>query len=420
MHTAPLPEKMRPQSFQDLVGQEKIWGPGRPLQCLAENDAFTSLILWGPPGTGKTSLALMIAASNQREMVPMSAVRDGVKNIREQIQRSTIRVNHGEQSLLIFMDEIHRLNKAQQDVLLPALEQGTIKFIGATTENPSFEVNHAIISRSMVFPLNRLEEDALKKIIKRSMEDEHSPHHKRQIDQDVTAALIQAADGDGRRVLNLLDSILSSVNDELVTLESARPFLQGILRNYDKKADNHYDIVSALIKSIRASQADAACYYLARMIDGGEDPMFIARRLVIAASEDIGNANPTGLLMAQAGLQAVHQIGLPEARIILSQVATYLAASPKSNRSYLAINQALQDVERTGSLEVPLHLRNAPTKLMKSMGYGDGYIYAHDNPKGAAEQEYLPQKLKGRKYYEPSEIGTEKVLKQNLDRYQNP
>ena len=413
----PLPEQVRPQNFDQVIGQEQIWAPGKPLRAVVEADSYSSLILWGPPGTGKTSLAHIIGLHAGRELVVMSAVQHGVKQIREQISRSEIRRNHGERALLIFMDEIHRLSKSQQDVLLPALEKGSIKFIGATTENPSFEVNHAILSRSLVFALSRLSETALIEILNNSLSDQGSPHCGRKVQEDVLKSLARASDGDARKALNLLHAILSSVpSDNEVSLESAKPFIGDILQNYDKNADQHYDIVSALIKSIRASKVDAAVYYLARMIDGGEDPMYIARRLLIAASEDIGNANPTALLIANNGLNAVHQIGYPEARIILSQVTTYLAASPKSNRSYLAINQALDDVRKTGSLEVPLHLRNAPTKLMKDMGYGQNYIYAHDNPNAASQQEYLPDELKNRRYYKPLEIGTERQLKENLSR----
>lgn len=413
----PLPEQVRPKEFQDVIGQDHIWSPGKPLRAVVEADSYSSLILWGPPGTGKTSLAHIIGEHSGRELVIMSAVQHGVKQIREQINRSEIRRNHGEKSLLVFMDEIHRLSKSQQDVLLPALEKGSIKFIGATTENPSFEVNHAILSRSLVFPLERLNPRSIQNIIAQALAKENSPHRGRLIADEVIQSLANAADGDARKALNLLHAILSSLpHDKEVNLESAKPFIGQIIQNYDKNADHHYDIVSALIKSIRASQVDAAVYYLARMIDGGEDPMYIARRLVIAASEDVGNANPTALLVANNGLNAVHQIGYPEARIILSQVTTYLAASPKSNRSYLAINEALADVKRTGSLEVPLHLRNAPTKLMKDMGYGQNYIYAHDNPKGASRLDYLPGELRHKSYYNPTDMGTERQLKENLRR----
>ncbi|SME96137.1 replication-associated recombination protein A [Pseudobacteriovorax antillogorgiicola] len=412
----PLPEQIRPLEFHQLLGQEHIWASGKPLRSLVESDSFSSLILWGPPGTGKTTLACLIGRHSNRELVLMSATEHGVKAIREQLHRSEIRRNHGERSLLLFMDEIHRLSKSQQDVLLPALEKGTIKFIGATTENPSFEVNQAILSRSMVFALQRLSEEALQNIIRRAMDEPSSPHQGRCLDQDVIEALARSADGDGRQALNLVQAILSAVPPgSSVSLEQAKPYLGQILQKYDKNSDQHYDTISAFIKSIRASQVDAAVYYLARMIEAGEDPMFIARRLVIAASEDVGNANPTALLMATSGLQAVHQIGYPEARIILSQVTTYLASSPKSNRSYLAIGSAQEDARR-GSLPIPLHLRNAPSKLMKEFGYGKGYIYAHDHPQAASELDYLPPELRHKSYYNPLDVGTERQLKENLKR----
>lgn len=412
----PLAEQLRPQNLDEFVGQEHLCAADRPLRKLIDSDRFSSVILWGPPGCGKTTLAHLIGHAVKRELVQMSAVEHGVKDIRQQINRSVIRTNHGEAALLVFMDEIHRLNKAQQDILLPALEKGQIKFIGATTENPSFEVNPAILSRSLVFGLQRLENSALIRLLNQALQklDSSGVAHA-ELSQEAIDLLAQAADGDGRAALNLLQAALAATApDERLDADRLRELSGSILRKFDKSGDQHYDIISAFIKSIRASDPDAAIYYLARMIDGGEDPMFIARRLVIAASEDIGNANPTALLLATSCMEAVHRTGYPECRIMLAQATTYLAASPKSNRSYLAIDAALDDVRKLGSLPVPLHLRNAPTRLMKEFGYGKGYTYAHDNPRKAAATCNLPNALRHRRYYEPTDIGTERQLKQNL------
>ena len=421
--TAPLAERMRPVAFADLVGQETIWSPGSALWRLVETDRFHGLLLWGPPGVGKTSLAAIIGRATRRPLVTLSAVTHGVKDIRAAIADSEARIEGGQPASLVFMDEIHRLSRNQQDALLPALESGRIRFIGATTENPSFEVNAAVLSRVLVFRLGRLAPEALVAIVERALQrlPRVAPPP---FAADVLSALADAADGDGRRVLTLLEALLAVAPEpqpgagplglsELVTL--APEILRSLSLRYDKSGDQHFDTISAFIKSIRASQPDAAVYYLARMLAAGEDPMFVARRLVIAASEDIGNANPTALLVAHAGLGAVHQIGMPEARIILAQVTTYLAASPKSNRAYVAINAALADVEATGSLDIPLSLRNAPTALMKAMGHGDGYIYAHDDPTAAARMSYLPTELAGKRYYEPSEAGVEAQLRRNLE-----
>ena len=341
----PLAEKSRPMDYDDLIGQEAIWAPGRPLRKIVENDGYTSLILWGPPGCGKTSLANIIGKKCGREMVWMSAVEHGVKDIRSEINRSVIRKNHGDSSLLIFMDEIHRLNKAQQDVLLPALESGSIKFIGATTENPSFEVNKAILSRSLIFSLNKIPLYKLVDILKAALE-RWDIEAKPNFDKKALEAIARSCDGDARSSINLLEAIVKSMGHlENIQFDDIADFIPDIIQKYDKNADQHYDVISAFIKSIRASNPDGAVYYLARMLDAGEDPMFIARRILIAASEDIGNANPTALMIANNAMDAVHKLGMPEARIVLSQAVTYLAASPKSNRAYLAINEALSDVK---------------------------------------------------------------------------
>lgn len=413
---APLAERMRPREFADLVGQEAVWSERSALRRLVEADRYTSLLFWGPPGSGKTSLAQVIGLKSKRPVVMMSATVHGVKDIRVQIAKSEERLTLGSSELLVFMDEIHRLSKSQQDVLLPALEAGVIKFIGATTENPSFEVNSAILSRTLVFKFERLNEPALVRILKRALQEPAAALCRQDLDSKLLAAIARSADGDARRALNLLDAVAVSAPPEIspVSLESLAKVARELNLKYDKASDAHYDTISAFIKSIRASQPSAAVYYLARMLDAGEDPVFIARRLVIAASEDVGNANPTALLVATSAMKAVHLTGMPEARIMLAQATTYLAASPKSNRSYLAINAALADVQTTGSLEIPLHLRNAPTKLMREMGYGAGYIYAHDDEQAAQRLEYLPEALKGKVYYSPKEVGAEAQLRRNL------
>ncbi len=413
---------MRPRLADDLIGQDAVWAQGSALRSLVETDRYTALLFWGPPGTGKTSLAHVVGRAASRPVVVMSAVQHGVKDIRAEIQASADRLLLKEPASLLFMDEIHRLSKSQQDVLLPALEKGTIKFIGATTENPSFEVYSAILSRVLVFRFQSLNADALVKILKRALARPESALGRTDIGDDVLGAIARAADGDARRALGLLDAVAASAPRGVspVTIQSLADVARELNLRYDAKGDQHYDTISAFIKSIRASQPDAAVYYLARMLDGGEDPVFIARRLVIAASEDIGNANPTALLLASGAMQAVHQVGMPEARIILSQATTYLAASPKSNRAYVAINKALEAVQSSGSLDVPLHLRNAPTKLMKEFGHGKGYVYAHDDQRGAQSLEYLPKELAGLKFYEPLDVGVEAQLKKNLEHLKRP
>lgn len=413
----PLPERVRPALADELSGQESIWSESSTLRKLVASDRYTSLLFWGPPGTGKTSLARIIAGSGTREFSQMSAVMHGVKEIRSEIQRSEDLLSQGRPAVLIFMDEIHRLSKNQQDVLLPALEAGQIKFIGATTENPSFEVNNAILSRSLVFKFDKLSKLAMVEVLKRAIGHEHSHMTHKEFSEELLEIIVDAADGDVRKALNILDAAdatIGSTNGP-VSVQDARECKQFFSAYYDKQGESHFDTASALIKSIRASKPDAAVYYLARMLEGGEDPVFIARRIVIAASEDVGNANPTALLLATSAMQAVHMVGMPEARIILSQAVTYLAGSPKSNRAYLAIDEALADVKKTGMLEIPLNLRNAPTKLMKDMGYGQSYIYAHDDPQGASRQQYLPDQLRNRTYYRPLRVGAEAQLLKNLE-----
>lgn len=414
---SPLAERMRPRLFDELIGQERIWGKGAALRSMVEADKFNALLFWGPPGAGKTSLAHLIGRASKRPVVVMSAVQHGVKDIRARIAESEERIAQGQSASLLFMDEIHRLTKSQQDVLLPALELGSVRFIGATTENPSFEVNSAILSRTIVFKFERLDEAALMDVQARAIAAPESGLSRTDVADDVRRAIARAADGDARRALNLLDAVIAAAPKDRspISVDTLKDVAGSLNLHYDKQGDQHYDTISAYIKSIRASQPDAAVYYLARMLEAGEDPVFVARRLVIAASEDIGNANPTALLVATSAMQAVHMVGMPEARIMLSQATTYLAASPKSNRAYLAINKAMEDAQTYGSLEVPLHLRNAPTRLMKEMGHGKGYVYAHDDRKGAAGLTYLPEPLKGRRYYEPLDAGAEAQLKRNLE-----
>lgn len=415
-HT-PLAERSRPKNINDIAGHEAILAPGKPLRALIEKDRFTALLFWGPPGVGKTTLAHTIAAQTQRHVEFLSAVHASVKDLRRCFEQSKTRIDLDEPASLLFLDEVHRLSKSQQDVLLPALESGEIRFIGATTENPSFEVNRAVLSRCLVFRLEKLKTSDIESLLRRALE-KAGISEERFCTPDVFQRIAHSSQGDARRALNLLEALIAIFE----TQAESKPFDDETLdqlgdifpREYDKKNDAHYDTISAFIKSIRASDPNAAVYYLARMLDGGEDPMFIARRLLIVASEDIGNASPTALILASAASQAVHMVGMPEARIILSQATTYLASSPKSNRSYLAINTALEDVKQKGALEIPKHLRNAPTEFMKNQGYGRGYIYAHDNPKAANRMPNLPSEVSGKKYYEPSTSGAEKQIRDNL------
>lgn len=402
----PLASRYRPQAAEDIVGQQAVWAPGTPLWKLVHGDRFHALLLWGPPGTGKTSMARLFGQIVGRPVAELSAVEAGVKDIRDIINQSRKLVLQQGKSKILFLDEIHRLSRNQQDCLLPAVETGEIKLIGATTENPSFTVNNALLSRCLTISLGKLNQIDLMNLVQKVAFKE-----KRPIADDVAAALARAADGDARAVLQLLDSLLAVTEDrEILDLASITPLLHLIAKHYDRDGDFHYDLISAFIKCIRASDPDGALYYLARMLHGGEDPVFIGRRLVIAASEDIGNAHPTALVLAQGALAAVKEIGMPEARIILGQATTYLASSPKSNKSYVGINLALDLVKATGDLPVPLHLRNAPTRFMKDQGYGKGYIYPHDDPEKAKEVNNLPDEIQDKRFYKPSVHGSEKQI----------
>lgn len=407
---SPLAERMRPSKLTDLIGQEHLVGTNGVLKRAISTGQVPSMILWGPPGTGKTTIANIIANEVKMPFHTLSAISAGVKDVREVIQKAG-----GNRKSILFIDEIHRFNKAQQDALLGAVEKGTITLIGATTENPSFEVNSALISRSQVYTLNSLTKENLLTIVKKALAEDHDLK-KEKVELKETEALFNLSGGDARKLLNLLELIIQSddAKKKVITNEKATIAAQRKTVLYDKQGEMHYDVISAFIKSIRGSDPNAAVYYLARMIEGGEDVKFIARRLVILASEDIGNANPTALVLATNAFQAVNLIGYPEARIILSQCVTYLASSPKSNASYTAIKQAQSLVAKTGDLPIPMAIRNAPTKLMKNQGYGKGYQYAHDHELNFVNMEFLPDEIKTTKLYEPGQNPREEELRRFL------
>jgi putative ATPase len=405
----PLAERMRPSQLDQLVGQEHLTGPKGVIRKAVQTGNVPSMILWGPPGVGKTTIANIIANEVRKPFYTLSAVSAGVKDVREVIEKA----KHAPGSIL-FIDEIHRFNKSQQDALLGAVEKGTIILIGATTENPSFEVNSALLSRCQVYTLKALDTEKLKALVDQALIQD-AELSKRSIVIQEYEALINISGGDGRKLLNLIELVANAMPGDIVlTNDLVMDLAQKHIALYDKSGEQHYDIISAFIKSIRGSDPNAAVYYLARMVEGGEDVKFIARRMVILASEDIGNANPTALVMATNTFQAVNIIGYPEARIILAQCAVYLASSPKSNASYVAIENALQAVHRTGDLPVPLSIRNAPTKLMKNLDYGKGYQYSHDYENNFAFQEFLPQEIKDTKFYDPGNNPREEELRRYL------
>jgi putative ATPase len=406
---APLAERLRPESLDQLVGQKHLTGKGSILRTAIENGKIPSMILWGPPGTGKTTIANIIAHTLQSPFYTLSAISSGVKEVREVIEEAK-----QQKGVILFIDEIHRFNKGQQDALLGAVEKGIVTLIGATTENPSFEVNSALLSRCLVYVLKPLGKDELVELMRTALSKDQQLKA-RKIELKETEALINISGGDARKLLNLLELVTDAQAGPLViTDEVVMETAQQRIALYDKKGEQHYDIISAFIKSMRGSDPNAAVYWLARMIEGGEDVKFIARRMLILASEDIGNANPNALLLANATFDAVSKIGYPESRIILSQCAIYLASSAKSNASYEAINHALSAVKQAGDLSVPLHIRNAPTQLMKSMDYSKGYEYSHDYEKNFSPQEYLPDEIKGNTFYDPGKNAREEELRKHL------
>ena len=413
--TPPLAERMRPRSLAEFCGQEHLLGPGKSLRTMIEADRLPSMIFWGPPGCGKTTLAHIIAHETSSRFVFFSAIMAGVKEIREIFKDAETHAASGTRTIL-FVDEIHRFNKAQQDAFLPAVEKGLVTIIGATTENPSFEVIAPLLSRCRVLRLKQLEADELAALLQKTLLDFDKGLGSLQlaIADEALAFLAEAAQGDGRKALNTLEVAAGLALDGLISLEIAQEAMQQKALLYDKGGEEHYNVISAFIKSMRGSDPDASLYWLARMLEAGEDPLFILRRMIILASEDIGNADLRALQVAVSALQAFQMVGMPEGRIILGQAVTYLATAPKSNASYLGINEALSEVRKSGALVVPLHIRNAPTKLMKEMGYHQGYQYAHDFSGGYVQQEYLPEKLKGRKFYAPKGHGYEKNILERM------
>ncbi len=414
-NTKPLAERLRPQSFEEYVGQEHLVGKNAPLRKIIESGNLPSMILWGPPGVGKTTLVNVISHLTDRNFFSLSAVNSGVKEVREIIEKAKKNNLFSKANPILFIDEIHRFSKSQQDSLLGAVEDGTITLIGATTENPSFEVISPLLSRCQVYVLKHLEAQDLDRLVERALSEENGLQFIN-VKIEESEALYRFSGGDARKLYNLLDLLCNTGEDEiLINNKNVVEKLQENIAVYDKGGEQHYDIISAFIKSVRGSDPDAAVYWLARMLAGGEDVKFIARRLIILASEDVGLANPNALLIANTCFDAVNKIGMPEARIILSEATIYLATSPKSNSAYMAINKAEAIVKETGDLAVPLHLRNAPTKFMKSLDYGKGYKYTHSYENNFVEQDYLPEKLKSETIYEIGSNAKEESIRKFLD-----
>lgn len=414
--STPLPERMRPKSLDEYVGQEHLVGEGSILRNMVESGNISSFILWGPPGVGKTTLARIISAQLDRPFYALSAINSGVKDIREIIEKSRVGSIFQKKRPILFIDEIHRFSKSQQDALLGAVEDGTIVLIGATTENPSFEVISPLLSRCQTYVLKSLEKEHLDILIDRAIKEDPILSNKSIVINE-REALYRFSGGDARKLLNIIEIITSTEmqnGDIIIDNNIVTERLQENIARYDKSGEQHYDIISAFIKSIRGSDPNGALYWMARMLEGGEDPLFIARRMVILASEDIGLANPNAMLIAQACFDSCHKIGMPESRIILSQAAIYLATSAKSNSAYMAIDAAIEEVRRSGDLPVPLHLRNAPTKLMKGLDYGKNYKYAHSYPGNFTEQEFLPELIAQSIFYEPGENSKELEIRKRL------
>jgi putative ATPase len=413
---APLAERLRPHRIDEMVGQQHLLGEEGVLRRLIEQDQLTSAIFWGPPGTGKTTLARVIAQTTRCHFVAFSAVLQGVKDVREVVAKAQQERSYYGRRTLLFIDEIHRFNKAQQDALLPWVENGDITLIGATTENPSFEVNSALLSRSRVFVLEPLATEEIQQLLRRALSKEEGLGLQQlEIEDQAIEFLAEQAHGDARVALNTLEISANTASNKIIRHSDTAAAMQKAPLLYDKGAEEHYNVISAFIKSMRGSDPDAAIYWLARMIEAGEDPLFIARRMVIFASEDIGNADPRALQVAVSTQQAVHFIGMPEGRIPLAQAVTYLATAPKSNAAYVAVGEAQKEVRQSGALPVPLHLRNAPTGLMKDLDYGKDYQYAHNHTNSVITQEHLPKTISGTKFYRPKDSGYEKTIRERLD-----
>ncbi len=418
---SPLAHRMRPLCLDDFIGQEKVLGDGKPLRHWIETDQVPSIVLWGPPGCGKTTLAQIIAEKTNSTFISLSAVLSGVKDIKEAVETARHRHELHQKKTILFVDEIHRFNRSQQDALLPHVENGTVTLIGATTENPSFELNSALLSRARVVRLERLTSEALEVIIQNAIKDSsRGLGFSLRLSEEAVRWLAVSSEGDARRALGALEHASAYFKDKSkeISAEELQSALESALGRqpipYDHAGEEHYNVISAFIKSIRSSDPHAGLYYLARMLEGGEDPLFIARRLVVLASEDVGNADPRALQVAMSVKDAVDFIGMPEARINLAQAVTYLASAPKSNASYVGLSSAMEEVHRSGALPVPMHLRNAVTNLMKNEGYGKGYQYAHDSAGAVVRQKHLPDAIVGRRFYRPTENGLEKQIKEKL------